>query len=49
MTNNISTVTGTIPVVDGVYIDLIANNLTRPQLDNPPYGTNQNTMIQAVS
>jgi len=35
--------------MDGTYVDLIANNLTRSQLDTPPYGTNQNTMIQAVS
>ena len=49
LTNNTSTVTGTIPTIDGTYLDLIANNITRPVLDNPPYGTNQNTMIQAVS
>ena len=48
-TNDDAAVTGTVPAIDGTYVDIIANNLTRPQPDNPPYGTNQSTMIQAVS
>jgi len=47
--NNSSTATGIIQWIANVTLDIIANNLTRPQLDNAPYGSGPNILIQAVS
>lgn len=47
--NNSSTVTGTIVGRQNITLDIIANNLTRPQLDNAPYGSGPSTMIQAAA
>lgn len=32
-----------------VTLDIIANNITRPQYDTIPYGSGPNVLIQAVS
>lgn len=37
--NNISLATGTVQGVENLDITLTINNLTRPQLDNAPYGS----------
>ncbi len=47
--NNISVATGTIQGVKDLDITLTINNITRPQLDNAPYGSGPTTMIQAAS
>lgn len=47
--NNSSTVVGTITGRQNITLNIIANNTTRPQLDNVPYGSGPSTMIQAVS
>lgn len=47
-TNNTVNVCHTVEK-DGTYVDMIVNNITKPALDNAPYGTDQNTLIQAVS
>jgi len=47
--NNSATATWVIQWVANVSVDIIANNLTRPQLDTTPYGSGPNILIQAVS
>lgn len=47
--NNSATVTGTIQWVANVSLNMIANNITHPNMDNPPYGVGPATSIQAVS
>lgn len=47
--NNHSTATWTVQMIGHVTLDIIANNLTRPQYDNIPYGSGPNILIQAVS
>lgn len=47
--NNSAVTTGTIQWNHGLYVNITANNLTRPQLNNPPYGSGTDLMIQAVS
>lgn len=47
--NNSASATWVIQWVANVTLDIIANNLTRPQYDNIPYGSGPNTFIQAVS
>lgn len=49
MTNNTSTATGSIPGMNMLSVDLLANNLSRPQLDASPYGSGSAIMIQAIS
>jgi len=47
--NNTTIVTGTIVGIAWITVDIIANNITRPQLDNPPHGSGSTIRIQAVS
>lgn len=47
--DNSSTVTGTVQGIAGISVNVTANNLSKPQLDNAPYGSGPSTMIQAVS
>ncbi len=47
--NNSSTATGIIQGISHIIVDIVANNITRPQLDTPPYGSGANVLIQAVS
>jgi hypothetical protein len=47
--NNIAIATGSIQSRENISLHIIANNLTRPQLDNPPYGSGEDIMIQAIS
>jgi len=47
--NNTVIVTGTIVGVPWISVDIIANNITRPQLDTIPYWSWSDIRIQAVS
>ncbi|MCX6825123.1 MAG: hypothetical protein NTY80_02755 [candidate division SR1 bacterium] len=47
--DNIAFATGTIVSIANINVNIIANNLTRPQLDNAPYGSGPSIFIQAVS
>jgi hypothetical protein len=47
--NNSALATGSIAGIADFSLTITANNLTRPQLNNPPYGSGTDTMIQAVS
>jgi hypothetical protein len=47
--NNTSIATGTVQGRKALDIVLTINNLTRPQLENAPYGSWPTTMIQAAS
>ncbi len=47
--NNTALATGIVQGRESVYVTVNANNLTRPQLDNAPYGSGTSSMIQAYS
>ena len=47
--NNSSTTTGVVQGIANVTLSIIANNLTKPQLDNVPYGSWPSILIQAMS
>ncbi|MFA6256223.1 MAG: hypothetical protein WC606_03490 [Candidatus Absconditabacterales bacterium] len=47
--NNSAAATGVIQGIANVTVNIVANNLTRPQLDNAPYGAGPSTLIQAVN
>ena len=47
--NNSATATWVVKWISNVTLNIIANNLSNPALDNAPYGSGPNAMIQAIS
>lgn len=47
LTNNVSTVTGVVPEFDNIFLDIKANNITKPRLNLNPY--NEQNLVGAIS
>jgi hypothetical protein len=49
ISNNTTVITGVVAGRPAINLTLSAHNVTKPQMDTPPYGSGMDTMIQAVS